>query len=378
MNVNITGPRILAEFSFFGLCDVTITQTTLTSLLVLAAVTILCWRLGRNLRKRPGRMQAVTERAVLAVYKLVDDTMGKHNERFAPYIGALFCSSVLGSLASLTGFLRSSTADLSTTLTWALMTTALVWYNNIKNNGFFGWLKGFTEPVVVMTPMNIISEIEQPISMSFRHFVLGTVAIFIYVGVEVGIPNFMNLFLTSTPDAATPGIGMAAAAAGSLVGTYWFLMMCGRLIGGVIGGKVSSKAQLTAVSVVALVFVLLGIFAPIDTMGRMPVFTGTGFAMIEVPIGVMFLTLCGLCTSVMWGGIFNMAVEGLGKYTALASGMFMTMVCGGGILIPLQGWVADITGSFAASYIVVILCSAYILFYALIGSKNVNKNIPVA
>ena len=104
MNVNITGPRILAEFSFFGLCDVTITQTTLTSLLVLAAVTILCWRLGRNLRKRPGRMQAVTERAVLAVYKLVDDTMGKHNERFAPYIGALFCSSVLGSLASLTGF----------------------------------------------------------------------------------------------------------------------------------------------------------------------------------------------------------------------------------------------------------------------------------
>ena len=117
-------------------------------------------------------------------------------------------------------------------------------------------------------------------AMSFRHFVLGTVAIFIYVGVEVGIPNFMNLFLTSTPDAATPGIGMAAAAAGSLVGTYWFLMMCGRLIGGVIGGKVSSKAQLTAVSVVALVFVLLGIFAPIDTMGRMPVFTGTGFAMI--------------------------------------------------------------------------------------------------
>ena len=170
MNVNITGPRILAEFSFFGLCDVAITQTTLTSLLVLAAVTILCWRLGRNLRKRPGRMQAVTERAVLAVYKLVDDTMGKHNERFAPYIGALFCSSVLGSLASLTGFLRSSTADLSTTLTWALMTTALVWYNNIKNNGFFGWLKGFTEPVVVMTPMNIISEIAQPISMSFRHF----------------------------------------------------------------------------------------------------------------------------------------------------------------------------------------------------------------
>ena len=166
MNVNITGPRILAEFSFFGLCDVTITQTTLTSLLVLAAVTILCWRLGRNLRKRPGRPGA----PAVPVPPLKPQRVPGGPKRFAPYIGALFCSSVLGSLASLTGFLRSSTADLSTTLTWALMTTALVWYNNIKINGFFGWLKGFTEPVVVMTPMNIISEIAQPISMSFRHF----------------------------------------------------------------------------------------------------------------------------------------------------------------------------------------------------------------
>ena len=213
-------------------------------------------------------------------------------------------------------------------------------------------------------------------AMSFRHFVLGTVAIFIYVGVEVGIPNFMNLFLTSAPDAATPGIGMAAAAAGSLVGTYWFLMMCGRLIGGVIGGKVSSKAQLTVVSIVALAFVLLGIFAPIDTMGRMPVFTGTGFAMIEVPIGVMFLTLCGLCTSVLWGGIFNLAVEGLGKSTSMGSGIFLVMVCGGGILPLIQGYVADIS-NYLSSYWVIIAGLAYMLFYALVGSKNVNKDIPV-
>ena len=170
MNVNITGPRILAEFSFFGLCDVTITQTTLTSLLVLAAVTILCWRLGRNLRKRPGRMQAVTERAVLAVYKLVDDTMGKHNERFAPYIGALFLSSICGSFIGMTGIFRSSTADLSTTVTWALMTSFICWGCSIKRNGVGGWLKGFTEPIVVMTPMNLVSEIAQPISMAFRHF----------------------------------------------------------------------------------------------------------------------------------------------------------------------------------------------------------------
>ena len=213
-------------------------------------------------------------------------------------------------------------------------------------------------------------------AMSFRHFVLGTVAIFIYVGVEVGIPNFMNLFLTAAPDAATSGMGMAAAAAGSLVGTYWFLMMVGRLLGGMIGGKVSSRVQLTFVSLLAIVFVLLGIFAPTTVAGRMPVFTGTGFAMIEVPIGVMFLTLCGLCTSVMWGGIFNLAVEGLGKYTSMGSGIFMMMVCGGGILPLIQGYVADLAG-YLSSYWVIIAGLLYMLYYAVAGSKNVNKDIPV-
>ncbi len=213
-------------------------------------------------------------------------------------------------------------------------------------------------------------------AMSFRHFVLGTVAIFIYVGVEVGIPNFMNLFLTASPDAATSGMGIAAAAAGSLVGTYWFLMMIGRLVGGLIGGKVSSRTQLMAVCLLAIVFVLLGIFAPTTVEGRMPVFTGTGFAMIKVPIGVMFLTLCGLCTSVMWGGIFNLAVEGLGKYTSMGSGIFMMMVCGGGILPLIQGYVADLAG-YLSSYWVIIAGLLYMLYYAVAGSKNVNKDIPV-
>ena len=213
-------------------------------------------------------------------------------------------------------------------------------------------------------------------ALSFRHFVLGTVAIFIYVGIEVGIPNFMNLFLTAAPDAATSGMGIAAAAAGSLVGTYWFLMMIGRLVGGLIGGKVSSRTQLMAVCLVAIVFVLLGIFAPTTVEGRMPVFTGTGFAMIKVPIGVMFLTLCGLCTSVMWGGIFNLAVEGLGKYTSMGSGIFMMMVCGGGILPLIQGYVADLAG-YLSSYWVIIAGLLYMLYYAVAGSKNVNKDIPV-
>ena len=164
------GPRILVEFSLFGM-DVRITQTVLSSFLVMMTLILLSWRLGKGLQKRPTRRQVVVEKAYTVLDNLVRETMGEHNAHFTPYIGALFLSSVGGTLISLFGgVFRSATADLSTTLTWALVTTGMVWYYNIKNNGFFGWLKGFTEPVVVMTPMNIISEIAQPISMSFRHF----------------------------------------------------------------------------------------------------------------------------------------------------------------------------------------------------------------
>ncbi len=217
--------------------------------------------------------------------------------------------------------------------------------------------------------------------MSFRHFVLGTVAIFVYVGIEVGIPNFINLFLTTAPDAAgAKGMGIDTAMAGSVVGTYWFLMMIGRLCGGALGSKFSSKTQLTTVSITALVLVLIGIFSPSGITVSMPVFKGgesLGFGLATVPVSVMFFALCGLCTSVMWGGIFNLAVEGLGKYTSMASGIFMIMVCGGGILPLLQGGVADVTNSYIASYWVIIIALAYLLFYALVGSKNVNKDIPV-
>lgn len=165
------GPRILFEFSFFGLFDVSITQTVLSSFLVMVVLLILSWRLGKGLEKRPTRRQVLIEKGVSILYNLVEDTMGKHNSHFTPFIGALFCSSVFGTLISLFGgVFRSSTADLSTTITWALIVSVMVWYHNIKRNGFFGWLKGFAEPVAVMTPMNIMSEIAQPISMSFRHF----------------------------------------------------------------------------------------------------------------------------------------------------------------------------------------------------------------
>lgn len=211
--------------------------------------------------------------------------------------------------------------------------------------------------------------------LSFRHFILGAVAIFVYVGIEVGIPNFSNLYMTSSLEEG--GLGMNTTIAGSVVGTYWFLMLIGRLIGASVGAKVSSKAMLTFTAGLAAIFVILAIFSSAETNVSMPVFfSDISFGVTDVPISIMFLTLCGLCTSIMWGGIFNLAVEGLGKYTSLASGLFMVLVCGGGILPLIQGLLADGFG-FIASFWLIFGAAIYLLYYALIGSKNVNTNIPV-
>ena len=211
--------------------------------------------------------------------------------------------------------------------------------------------------------------------LSFRHFIFGAIAIFIYVGVEVGIPNFINLFMTSKGNGA---LGMDTTVAGAVVGTYWFLMMIGRLIGGVLGGKVAPKTMLTVVAGLAAILVAVAIFIPVTTTIDMPVFKSDismGFA--NVPLSIFLFVLCGLCTSVMWGGIFNLAVEGLGKkYTAMGSGIFMVMVCGGGVLPLIQGQFADMF-NYISSYWVIFAGCIYMLFFALVGSKNVNKDIPV-
>ena len=199
-------------------------------------------------------------------------------------------------------------------------------------------------------------------AVSHNNLVFGIIAIFLYVGVEVGIPNIANLYMTS------PEIGLAASAAGTVVGTYWFLMLVGRLIGGVIGGKVSSRAMMTFVSTLAIVFLLLGIFLTEGTVNFPAISSTLSFTLVEIPMGVMFFVLCGLCTSVMWGAIFNLAVEGLGKYTSIASGLFMVMVCGGGIVPFIQGAVADSVG-FVQSYWVLVAALAYMLWFAVAGSK---------
>lgn len=208
--------------------------------------------------------------------------------------------------------------------------------------------------------------------MSFRHFVLGAIAIFIYVGVEVGIPNVLQKWLQN---GGLEGANAESIAA-TVAATYWLLMFFGRLAGAALGAKFSAKAMLTSVSLLGLV--LVGgamILDPANTV-NLPVFKGTeGFGLAEVPVNAALLVLCGLCTSVMWGGIFNLAVEGLGKYTERASGIFMALVCGGGILPLLQNGIVDWTGNYLTSYWVIIAGLAFLLYYALVGSKNVNKDI---
>lgn len=203
-------------------------------------------------------------------------------------------------------------------------------------------------------------------TFKYGHFVGGVIAIFLYVGVEVGIPNMANLYMTKE-------LAMSTSIAGSLIGMYWFLMLVGRLLGGVIGAKVSSKSMLITVSSVALILLMCAIFCNPEQKISMPGITSQlSIVMTEVPINILMLVLCGLCTSVMWGGIFNLAVEGLGKYTAVASGFFMVMVCGGGILPLIQGAVADGVG-YLASYWVPFVAVAYLLYYALIGSRVKHK-----
>lgn len=216
-------------------------------------------------------------------------------------------------------------------------------------------------------------------AFSFRHFNLGILAIGLYGSVEMGIPGYILQYLTAPVDAATPGLGMDAGYVGTLAALYFIFMLIGRFVGSVVGGKVSTKAMISTVAATAIVLIALGIFMPLNV--TMPVpgidYVNLGLVWDNVPVSIFLFLLVGLCASVMWGGIFNLATEGLGKYTAIASGAFMTMVCGFAITVGIQGWVADITGSYPLSYLVPLACSVYILYYALLGSKNVNTDIPV-
>ena len=198
--------------------------------------------------------------------------------------------------------------------------------------------------------------------LAFRHCLLGVIAIFFYVGIEIGIPMELNFYITDL------GFEGSAAIGGTLAASYWIMMLVGRATSSAISGKVSTSLQLTVVSSVAIGLLLIAIFLP-ETVTF-------SFNNHDIPLKAVFIALCGLCTSIMWGGIFNLSVEGLGKYTEAASGIFMTMVVGGGIMPLIQEAIAKSAGPIA-SYWLIIAMLAYILFYAVIGCKNVNKDIKV-
>ena len=206
-------------------------------------------------------------------------------------------------------------------------------------------------------------------AMSHSHFALGALAIFLYMGIEVGVPNAVQQMLTSEP------YSIPAGTVGMIVAVYWAMMLVGRFVGASIGSKVSARVMITTVSTATLALVLYGMYAPADVLVEFP---GVDWGKLEViwqpiPVGIFSFLLVGLCTSVMWGAIFNMAVEGLGKYTAIASGIFMTMVFGCAVMMGIQGYVADLT-DYMTSFWVVVFCAAYLLFYALIGSRVTKRS----
>lgn len=199
MNVSVDGAFVYFTIPILG--GIPITQTTVSSLLVTIILVVACIRLGKNLQKRPTGIQVLVEKGVDMIYNLTASAMGPHNISWAPFMGTIFLSSICGSYIGLTGFLRSVTADLSCTLVWSIMVSVIIWYNNIKNNGFVGWLKGFTEPIAVMTPMNLVSEIAQPMSMAFRHFGNvaggGVISAIIYTAFSMLSALVMNLITAS-------------------------------------------------------------------------------------------------------------------------------------------------------------------------------------
>lgn len=202
--------------------------------------------------------------------------------------------------------------------------------------------------------------------MGYRHFALGALAIFLYMGIEVGVPNFVQQYLSND-------MKMDGNLVGTIVAVYWFMMLIGRFVGASIGSKISARAMITTVSIVTIGLVVFGIFAPV-TLVQFPGVDWGNLTILwaEIPMGIFAFLLVGLCTSVMWGAIFNMAVEGLGKYTSIASGIFMTMVFGCAVMMFIQALVADAVG-YINSYWVVVGCAAYLLFYALVGSRVTRR-----
>ena len=259
MNVSVTGAFVYFTIPIFG--GIPVTQTMVSSIVVTAILLIAFVKLGKNLKKRPDGKQVLVEKGVGMIYDLTISAMGAHNAHWAPFMGAIFLSSICGSLIGLTGFLRSVTADLSCTLTWSIMVSVIIWYQNIKNNGLKGWLKGFTEPIVVMTPMNIISEIAQPASMAFRHF--GNVA---------GGGVITSIIYTA--------FGMVSALVLNAIASVGWLMGVILMAAGVALWLLGKKKGKTVLKILAAVSFVLGVFGILQALG---ILSGVPVLAVGVP-----------------------------------------------------------------------------------------------
>ena len=255
MNVTVNGAFVYFTIPIFG--GIPVTQTMVSLFVVTIGLCIGCIVLGRRLQKRPSGVQVLVEKGVGMIYNLTTSAMGKHNAHWAPFMGTLFLSSICGSLIGMTGFFRSSTADLSVVLTWALMVTVLIWFNNIKNSGLFGWLKGFTEPMVPMTPINIISEIAQPLSMAFRHFGNvaggGVISSIIYTAFSMLSAVLLN----------------AIAGVGWLMGSV--LVIAGVVIWILNARTVKKKVRYYVLAILSFGLGVFGILQSLDVLSGVPV-----------------------------------------------------------------------------------------------------------
>ena len=246
MDLNVTGAYVYFTIPILGGID--ITQTTVSSFVVTLILCLACIYLGKDLKKRPDGKQVLVEKGVMMLHNMVVETMGAHNAHWMPFIGTIFLSSILGSLIGLTGFLRSTTADISCVMVWAIMVTLIIWYHNIKNKGVLGWLKGFTEPIAVMTPMNLVSEIAQPVSMAFRHFgnVAGgsVITSILYTALATLSALILNLIASS---------GVAVAIVLFAVGVGLFIL--------------GMKKQKLGLKILSIVFAVLGILGAMQAQG---------------------------------------------------------------------------------------------------------------
>ena len=255
MDLSVTGAYVYFTIPIFG--GIPITQTTVSSLVV---TILLCWLsvyFGKRLKKRPDGKQVLVEKGVMMLRNMVVETMGEHNVHWMPFIGTIFLSSICCSLIGLTGFLRSATADLSCVAVWSVMVSVIIWYHSIKNNGFLGWLKGFTQPIAVMTPMNVVSEIAQPLSMAFRHFGNvaggGVITSIIYAALSAMSVAVINLI-----SASGWLVSVVLLVVGVLLFCYWYK---------------KRKVFPLVIAIISAVLALCGILQVTGLLPGVPIFT---------------------------------------------------------------------------------------------------------